>query len=275
MCGIFHPSSQNDQYFFNNIDEALDIYCSFKKIVLVGDFNAQVGKRLLDTFLYQHDLHGINENPTCCKNSSNPSNIDPILTNCSQRFFKTNIVFTGRSEIHKLVLSVFKTTFAKSKPKEIKCRSYWKVNENYIKQDFHNQLCSDQPKDYASVENIFLSILEEHSPLKKKLLRANHAPYVTKALRKAIMRRSYLEKLYFKNRAPSFFKKYKKQENYCSKFYKKERKAHFDKLNPKMSLATKSLQTNENPHIIDEQSDITDPILKAIITNINITQAYC
>ena len=34
------------------------------------------------------------------------------------------------------------------------------------------------------------------APLKKKLLRANHSQYVTKTLRKAIMRRSKLEKIY-------------------------------------------------------------------------------
>ena len=40
-------------------------------------------------------------------------------------------------------------------------------------------------QDCVSVQKRFLSILEEHAPLKKKkLLRANHAPYVTKALKK-------------------------------------------------------------------------------------------
>ena len=38
-----------------------------------------------------------------------------------------------------------------------------------------------------------------HAPLKKKSLRANHLQYVSKALRKAIMRRSKLEKIYFRN----------------------------------------------------------------------------
>ena len=34
-------------------------------------------------------------------------------------------------------------------------------------------------------------------------------------------------------RIPSSLKKYKKQKNYCSKLYKKERKAYFDEANPK------------------------------------------
>ena len=58
-----------------------------------------------------------------------------------------------------------------------------------------------------TVEDNFLGVLNEHAPLKKKVLRANHAPYVTKALRKAIMKSSYLEKLYFKKKTTESLKK--------------------------------------------------------------------
>ena len=70
-----------------------------------------------------------------------------------------------------------------------------------------------------------------HAPLKKKLLRANDSKYVTKSLRKAIMGRSKLEKMYFKKQINESLKAYKKQKNYCSKLYKKERKKFFDNLN--------------------------------------------
>ena len=53
--------------------------------MLAEDFNAQVGKRLLEIFLYQHELRSINKNPTCYKNPNNPSNIDLILF--SQKVF--------------------------------------------------------------------------------------------------------------------------------------------------------------------------------------------
>ena len=39
----------------------------------------------------------------------------------------------------------------------------------------------------------FLENLNVHAPVKKKSLRANHAPYMTKALRKNIMKRSELK----------------------------------------------------------------------------------
>ena len=66
----------------------------------------------------------------------------------------------------------------------------------------------------SSFEESFLGVLNKHAPLKKKVLRANHAPYVTKALRKAIMKRSYLEKLYFKKKATESLKNYKKHKNF-------------------------------------------------------------
>ena len=58
------------------------------------------------------------------------------------------------------------------------------------------------------------------------LLRANHVPYMTKALRKAIMERSELESKYVKNKTSENLKSYKKQRNFCSKLYKKERKKY-------------------------------------------------
>ena len=41
---------------------------------------------------------------------------------------------------------------------------------------------------------VFMKVLNRHAPLKKKILRANQSSYISITLRKAIMRRSYLEK---------------------------------------------------------------------------------
>ena len=70
-----------------------------------------------------------------------------------------------------------------------------------------------------------------HVLLKKKLLRTNHSQYVTKALRKTIMRGSKLEKIYFKEQTNESLKAYKKQKNYCRKLYKKEWKKSLDNRN--------------------------------------------
>ena len=113
------PTSQSGRYFFDK----LDLYSSYENILLIGDFNAQIGETCLDTFLYQYELENVNKEPTCYKNSENPSPIDFTLTNNPRSFFKTNTFFTGLPDFHKLVLSVFKTTFCNSKPKEIRERT--------------------------------------------------------------------------------------------------------------------------------------------------------
>ena len=56
----------------------------------------------------------------------------------------------------------------------------------------------------SKLDEIFLKVLNRHAPLKKKMLRANHGPYVSKALRKAIMKRSRLENTYFKKQDTVF-----------------------------------------------------------------------
>ena len=60
------------------------------------------------------------------------------------------------------------------------------------------------------ITNIFLRTLELHAPFKKKVLRANHAEYMTKQLRKAIMRRSALENKFRKYRTEEHNKAYRK-----------------------------------------------------------------
>ena len=53
---------------------------------------------------------------------------------------------------------------------------------------------------------------------------------MTRALRKAIMKRSGLEIKYVKNKTNENLKSYKKQRYFCSKFYKKERKKYYKML---------------------------------------------
>ena len=67
-------------------------------------------------------------------------------------------------------------------------------------------------------------------PMKKKFVRANDVPYMTKVLRMAIMKRSKLESKYLINQSYQNMTIYKKQKNFCSKLYKKERKKNYSKI---------------------------------------------
>ena len=112
----YHPPSSTDQYFFENIDQALDVYCTNEKVILGENFNSKVGKNCIDTFMYHH--HSQNTNTQPYKNPNNLTCIDLFLTNSSRSFYKTETLFTGLSDFHKVILSIFKTTFTKSRAKE-------------------------------------------------------------------------------------------------------------------------------------------------------------
>ena len=72
LSGIYHSPSQSDQYFFDKLDNALDVYSNYENILLVRDFNTQIRETYLDTFLYQHELENMNKEPTRYENSENP-----------------------------------------------------------------------------------------------------------------------------------------------------------------------------------------------------------
>ena len=110
LFGTYHPPTQSDSYYFNNLDKALDLYSHYDKKLLVGDFNTEVSD-VLSTFLYQHDLENL------AKDKTFPSTIDLFLTNNSLAFQNTTTTFTGLSDCHKLVSTVSKTNFSKNKPK--------------------------------------------------------------------------------------------------------------------------------------------------------------
>ena len=123
-----------------------------------------------------------------------------------------------------------------------------------------------------------MNLLDHHAPLKKKVLRANNEPYITKKLRKAIMKSSQLESIYRETLTEKSLKAYKKQKNYVSRLYKKERKTFFNSLNPsvvsgnrkfwktvKLLFSSKGSYGNkiklvENEEIIDDDTKVAEEL---------------
>ena len=84
-------------------------------------------------------------------------------------------------------------------------------------------------------------MLNRYAPSRKKILRVNHALYIAKTLRKAIMRRSQLETKYLKSKTQTDLKLYKKHKTFCSKLYKRERRKYYESLNMKKVLDSKKI----------------------------------
>ena len=113
---------------------------------------------------------------TCFKNLENPRCIHLFITNRIGSFKKTTAVASGLSDFHKMIVTVWKASFQKSKPKEILYRNY----KNFEISTFKNvlRLKLQYTNSYKYFEKVFLEVFHKHAPLKKKFLRANHVPYL-------------------------------------------------------------------------------------------------
>ena len=91
--------------------------------------------------------------------------------------------------------------FTKQKHEIIFYRNYKKFDNLKFKEALNRELMKHDLNniDYENFQEIVLSILNAHAPLKKKHLRANHASFVTKEFRKAVMKRARLRNVYLKN----------------------------------------------------------------------------
>ena len=68
-------------------------------------------------------------------------------------------------------------------------RDYKNFEQDKIKYELKHRIKNESVECYGEFEKVF-DILNEHTPYKNKFLRVNYAPYMTKRLRKAIVKRS-------------------------------------------------------------------------------------
>ena len=104
-------------------------------------------------------------------------------------------------------------------------RNYKKFDETKFLADLKNTNFSftyaDRNKNYLFFTNSFSKIVEKHVPLKQKTVRGNHAPFVSKKLRKAIYARSRFRNRFLKNPGQINSKIYMQQRNKCVSIRKK------------------------------------------------------
>ena len=90
---------------------------------------------------------------------------------------------------------------------------------DYEKFELHSGLHDVQqlPKKicYTESEKDFVKMLNKHAPLKTKVIGGNHKSFITKNLRKAIMKRPALKKRASISNNPEIIKLYKKTKKLC------------------------------------------------------------
>ena len=102
--------------------------------------------------------------------------------------------------------------------------------------------------------------MEKHAPLKKNIVRGNHAPFITKDLRKGIYTRSRLRSKYIKNLSEVNEKLYKRQRNKCVSIRKKSMKQYFSNIKSKGTVTNREFWKTMKPFLTNndclDNSDI-------------------
>ena len=233
----YHPPSQNDNYFFYNLSKALDsLISNYEKFLLVGDFNSEDHETEITNFLNNHEAKDIVKQKMCFKNVFNPSCVDLFLANSPKSFQHTHSFSCGLSDHHNFVLTVLKNTFGKQKS-NIKYYRDWKEFDNTVfRTELREALAKVESHNYQSFEQAFLSLLNLHAPMKSK----------------AIMKCSELATKYHKTKSIEDYNNYKKQRNFCSKLYKKEREKFYDNLGIKNITDNKKFWKTLKPSLNDK-----------------------
>jgi len=239
VLGTYRPPSQDGQYYFTNISNAMDLYLrEYSRFLLVGDFNMADSDPIFENFNSQYDSKNIVKDPTCFKSINNPSTIDLFVTNSPRSFWNTRTFENSLSDFHSLVTTVLNIKYVKPKPKQVTYRNY----KHFILDHFQRDLVSvfsSGCDDYETFERMFLSTLNLHAPLKKKTIRANHAPYFNRNVRKAIMKRNELHTKFKKSHSEVDQGNFKRQRKLVKKLLYQEKKKYYHNLDDKVILDNK------------------------------------
>ena len=198
------PSSSNIDTFYAELTISLsNAVNKFDNLIVMGDSNIYITKEdcsgfdKLKEFCDTFNPTNLIKSETCYTNN-HKSTIDLFFTNKPLSFQGTSITETGLSDCHKFISTFMRFFVSRLKPKIIFFRNYKKFVETKILPDLKNINFSfksaDPNENYLFLTNSFSKIVEKHAPLKKKILRGNNTPFVSKELWKAIYYRSRFRK---------------------------------------------------------------------------------
>ena len=154
------------------------------------------------------------------------------MTNKKDLFKISNVLGVGISDHCSLIITALKSQLVKGNAKTKLYRDYSEFNMDNFKAELDDKLKSGVVTEYSNFQNIFIQVLNNHAPAKKKIVRFNNSPFMTKTLRK-IMHRSRLKNIFIRKRNDKNWENYKKQRNFCFDLLRKTKTEDFKSLNVK------------------------------------------
>ena len=235
---LYNPPSTPNPRLIDIFERLSNNCCTNSQIVFfLGDFNVNImNKRhtLADIFEI-HGLKNLIKGPTCFKSDRNPSTVDLIVTNQPQKVLSHFNHFVGISDFHSLVCIAMRHHRPKPEKRTLTYRSYKNFSESAYVQDlsttpFHIVSMFDDVDDQIWAHEMLLNdVINDHAPLKTKVVRGKHCPYMHNELRKAINVKGMLHRRYLLHRTRVSWENYRRQRNKITKMKRQAIQEYFHK----------------------------------------------
>ena len=138
-----------------------------------------------------------------------------------------------------------------------------------------NEKCSFNTADLDTFKETVFFIFNKHVQMKRKYVRANETPFMTKELHKAILKRSRLRNKFLKNRNEINRNNYQVQRNYCKKLLKTTKKQYFNNLKTSKVSDNRTFYKTAVPLFTNKPSRGAKIILKEDNENIKNDSELC
>ena len=112
----------------------------------------------LKDFWNLYSLTSLIKKYTCWKNPPKPTCIDLILTNLPKFFQNINVIKTGLSDFHKMVITMMKTSFRKLKSKIINYGKYKNFSNDILRDTLLEELSQVRTNNDDDGFNNFLRL---------------------------------------------------------------------------------------------------------------------
>lgn len=200
IIGMYRPPSMENKLFSDLFTKGLDkISTHFDNIMVAGDLNydhlSPTKCRTLTDLCEIFDLSNLIKSATCFMKHCTPSLVDVILTNKPRYCFNVLNFGCGISDWHNLVGVVVKGATARVEKRRIKYRSFKNFDEKDFSEDvsripFHAAYVFDDVDDiYWAHEMLLTDIIDEHAPIKERLMKVRKLAYTNGDLRRAVFKK--------------------------------------------------------------------------------------
>ena len=179
----------------------------------------------------QYDLTNLIKEPTCHKGPT-LSLLDVILVSNARRYSATLNVYCDISDFHNIIGAATKRFAPSQKPRIILYRSY----KNFSESEFVNSVASapfhvmdifdeiDYMAWYTSA--LLRNIIDEHAPMKTRIVKCDSLPYMNSAFRKSQYKRNMITNK-FKRFGKQYWEENRRARNHVVKIRKQSIQKYF------------------------------------------------